>query len=958
MKKQLRYLLYTLLFFMPSTLLAQIANHVVMSQVYGGGGNTNAPWTNDFVELYNPTSSDVTMTNWSLQYTSAAGTTWGSSGTTLASFSGTIKAHGYFLIGLAAGTTVTNKPLPTTDATGTINMSASAGKVALVNNSTVISQVANPTDASIVDLIGFYTAGGATVTNGFETAVLTVPSTVTSNTWAAQRVANATSTATTLSAGGSDASAGNGWDANNNSTDFVVQTTIVPKNSSTPIAPALAPSLSASVPSLSFGNQTNNTTSSPALSYTLTGTNLTANTTVSVTGPFLVSKTATGGFAASITYSTTEVAASPSVYVQFTPTATGAASGSITHASTGVTSPPTVTLSGTGVPPAPTVTPSTSSITFVGQTTNTTSAAQTFTLAAANLTAGVTVTATAPYTISKDGTTYSTVLTYLSTDFATAQTISVKFTPLTLGAQPGTITFASTGLVSPPTVTLSGTGVVPNPSLSVNPSTLTFNATVGTTSAAQTYTLGGANLTAGVTLNTALPYAISKDGITYGQTLSYLSTDFSTNQTVYVQFSPTTGGAANGSITQSSTNATTQTVTLNGTGVAIPVLTATPTPLAFGNQVINLTSAPQTFTLSGTNLTVNTTVTASALFTVSKTATGTYASSISYTPAELATAQTVYVAFSPTAIAAATGTVTVATPLATSQTVNLTGTGIAPLNTAPTLNAISDVAICATATPVQQTIALSGITPGIEPTQSTVLSISSNNAGLFSSLGVFPIQGTTTGQINYTIASGASGSAIVTVTVKDNGGTLNGGVDTYIRTFNITVSALPTVGITSNVGSTITRGVTAQLSAPSGAASYTWTGNDIVSGQGTSVLTVRPKTSGTYSVTVTNASGCAATQTFAFVVTTSYPLVTNNILTPNGDGKNDTWIIKNIDYYPNSYVKVVDKAGKLVFEATGYQNDWAGTYHGTPLTQGTYFYVIDLGSGAAKYSGYITLIRD
>jgi len=55
---------------------------------------------------------------------------------------------------------------------------------------------------------------------------------------------------------------------------------------------------------------------------------------------------------------------------------------------------------------------------------------------------------------------------------------------------------------------------------------------------------------------------------------------------------------------------------------------------------------------------------------------------------------------------------------------------------------------------------------------------------------------------------------------------------------------------------------------------------------------------------------------------------------------------------------VVDKAGKVVFTATNYLNDWAGTYNGQPLTQGTYYYVIDLGSGAPKYTGYVTILRD
>ncbi|MGO4371737.1 lamin tail domain-containing protein, partial [Paenibacillus sp. MCAF20] len=51
---------------------AASADHVVISQVYGGGGNNGAEYKNDFIELYNPTDSPVTMTNWKVRYASAA----------------------------------------------------------------------------------------------------------------------------------------------------------------------------------------------------------------------------------------------------------------------------------------------------------------------------------------------------------------------------------------------------------------------------------------------------------------------------------------------------------------------------------------------------------------------------------------------------------------------------------------------------------------------------------------------------------------------------------------------------------------------------------------------------------------------------------------------------------------------------------------------------------------------
>jgi hypothetical protein len=126
---------------------------LVISQVYGGGGNSGAPYSYDFIELYNTTSSPISLNGLSVQYASAAGTSW----TNLTALSNVSVAPGhYFLIQEAEGTTVTNKPLPTPDETGSINLSATAGKVALVNGITAIaSGTSCPTGATIIDFVGF-----------------------------------------------------------------------------------------------------------------------------------------------------------------------------------------------------------------------------------------------------------------------------------------------------------------------------------------------------------------------------------------------------------------------------------------------------------------------------------------------------------------------------------------------------------------------------------------------------------------------------------------------------------------------------------------------------------------------------------------------------------------------------------------------------------------------------------
>src|SRR6185295_9783147 len=117
------------------SILPLIADHITISQVYGGGGNASATYTNDYVELYNPTGNNITITGWSLQYASAAGTSW----TNKQPLGGVIGPGEYYLIELASGG-ANGAPLPVTpNISGNINMSASTGKIALVSNSVNLS---------------------------------------------------------------------------------------------------------------------------------------------------------------------------------------------------------------------------------------------------------------------------------------------------------------------------------------------------------------------------------------------------------------------------------------------------------------------------------------------------------------------------------------------------------------------------------------------------------------------------------------------------------------------------------------------------------------------------------------------------------------------------------------------------------------------------------------------------
>jgi len=134
------------------------AKTVVISQVYGGGGNSGAPLTNDFIELHNRGALAVSLSGWSVQYASSAGSSWQKT-----DLSGTLQPGQYFLVKLARGAGGTTD-LPTPDITGTLNISATSGKVALVRTSSLLTG-ACPVGVEIVDFAGYGTAdcfeGGA-----------------------------------------------------------------------------------------------------------------------------------------------------------------------------------------------------------------------------------------------------------------------------------------------------------------------------------------------------------------------------------------------------------------------------------------------------------------------------------------------------------------------------------------------------------------------------------------------------------------------------------------------------------------------------------------------------------------------------------------------------------------------------------------------------------------------------
>jgi hypothetical protein len=150
--RRIRTLLWALVLALAGLGGAPALAQVRLSQIYGGGGGSGAPWANDFVELHNA-GVPQSLAGWSVQYASAAGATW--QVTPLPSV--VLGTGEHLLVRMAQGNVLVPPQvltLPPADATGNISLSSSDGKVALVNTTTALGG-ATPTGPTLVDFVGY-----------------------------------------------------------------------------------------------------------------------------------------------------------------------------------------------------------------------------------------------------------------------------------------------------------------------------------------------------------------------------------------------------------------------------------------------------------------------------------------------------------------------------------------------------------------------------------------------------------------------------------------------------------------------------------------------------------------------------------------------------------------------------------------------------------------------------------
>lgn len=588
---------------------------LVISQVYGAGGNGGATYNADFVELHNVSSTPQSLNGLSVQYASATNTsTWTGVFVLPADV---IPPGGYYLIQMST-TGANGVALPTPDAIATpsIAMAAASGKVALINGTTAIPGCP---DVSMIDLVGY---GSANCSETSPTATIsTVNSAIRNN---------------------------NGCtDTDDNSTDFTVEP-VAPRNSATAANTCSAvppdPQLTANPTSLNFGNVTVGTNSA-AQTFDLTGTNLTGapgNITVTASSSDfeISSDNTTWGASATIAY-TSGTLSSTTVYVRFTPQSSGAINGTATITGGGVTTALTVTLNGTGIP-AGTPNISAGSLSAFGDNCiNQTVGPVTFDITGTNLTtADITVGPLNGYSFATSSAgPFTTTLTITQPGGALNQTIFVNFLPTAVQSYAGDISVSGGGVATPVLVAASGAGVNSVPGLttgnagSITTTSAVVEGTINSNGCSAVTTYGFEySTTAGFTTGTVVN-ATNLAGGNFSAPLNGLTP---ATTYYYKAFATNDGGTGYG-LERSFTTATPPPPSFSNTTLA-----------DFGDVCVNTTSGPNMFTLTGSNLTTaDITVGPLDGFTFADNAAGPFTATVTFTPTAGAFNGDVYVNFTP-----------------------------------------------------------------------------------------------------------------------------------------------------------------------------------------------------------------------------------------------------------------------------------------------------------------------
>jgi gliding motility-associated-like protein len=178
-------------------------------------------------------------------------------------------------------------------------------------------------------------------------------------------------------------------------------------------------------------------------------------------------------------------------------------------------------------------------------------------------------------------------------------------------------------------------------------------------------------------------------------------------------------------------------------------------------------------------------------------------------------------------------------------------------------------------------------------------------------------------------------------------------------TYTIIVNPVGSAFVAAGSDATISLGSSAELDAVGPAIiDWSWFPATGLSNPNIPDPVASPLVTTTYALTATDVNGCMAIDSVTITVEEDFNLVIANIVSPNGDTKNDTWIIMNIENYPNTAVMIVNREGQFVYESDDYDNSWGGTYNGKLLPDGTYYYIVTFEQSDKVYKGAVNILQN
>ncbi|SDD93470.1 gliding motility-associated C-terminal domain-containing protein [Mucilaginibacter pineti] len=246
-------------------------------------------------------------------------------------------------------------------------------------------------------------------------------------------------------------------------------------------------------------------------------------------------------------------------------------------------------------------------------------------------------------------------------------------------------------------------------------------------------------------------------------------------------------------------------------------------------------------------------------------------------------------------------------------------------------------------TPIVTFAAVPGICPEKEPIQLTSLPPEGpTGAGVFSGAGV------SAGGVFTPAAAGAGTFNIQYIYTSQNAC-----ADTVL--IPITVYPSPTVTAGNDVLILEGSHITLKPTVSGHNLTYKWVPSTGLDHDDVLNPVATPTETTPYKLIVTSAEGCSASADVTVNVLKNLQIP--NTFTPNGDGRNDVWEIKYLATYPGNTVDIFNRYGQKLFSSIGYNVPWDGTYKGSAVPPGTYYYIIDPKNGRKVISGNVTIIR-